>query len=242
MALLCPFQRTNMGSPSRNVQYQLPVSNRETVSTCRFTVHRSPTHCFQEIGMRPLSTRRSESWNGSGLRSCAAHKAILLKAGMLGESGVADPPRSPNAFSMHRTKTDREHVRQRCLDCEVTTSQPRSERKRAGKFRLEIVWRRTSCLNRAARWRSGHDAIFSPCGSGGTEQFNRSKRATSRATCRLRPELARRVVELADQGCEMLISHETIRRDVDPKGKGRDGNRSQTFLPNWFVIPAATRP
>ena len=52
----CPFQRTIMGSPSRNVQYHPPRLSEDRLNLPQPHSPSLPTHCSGKSGMRPSST------------------------------------------------------------------------------------------------------------------------------------------------------------------------------------------
>ena len=65
----CPFQRTIMGSPSRNVQYHPPRLSEDRLNLPQPHSPSLPTHCSGKSGMRP-------SWRAMEALSCARIRAV----------------------------------------------------------------------------------------------------------------------------------------------------------------------
>ena len=57
----CPFQRTIMGSPSRNVQYHPPRLSEDRLNFPQPHSPSLPTHCSGKSGMRPVRPRLCRS-------------------------------------------------------------------------------------------------------------------------------------------------------------------------------------
>ncbi len=65
----CPFQRTIMGSPSRNVQYHPPRLSEDRLNLPQPHSPSLPTHCSGKSGMRPRGCTRRPGRRGCGAGS-----------------------------------------------------------------------------------------------------------------------------------------------------------------------------
>ena len=174
-----------------------------------------------------------------------AHKAIVGLAGMLGESGMLAylTYMAERLEHMHRLLKPTGSL---YLHCDPTASHYLKAVLDSifgpERFRNEIVWRRTSSHNRAARWGPVHDAILF-YSRGEQFRWNRTLQPLDASYIESHYTFSDksgryRTSDLTGPGLRDADSGLPW-RGVDPKEKDRHWEPPpDRALPNWFVFPA----